>query len=280
MNIVQLHQKSKFYLDSVRSPRFPYQTVDKAINTAINTIVNDRYDSIRRAEKEGSFQVSQRLRDEIYTLVYPGTLSPIAGTKRFDIKAVYKDYWLLASMKVTISGKVINTIPLTYDEMNVIENNPFSRPSIDYPERVYRIEAYDGVTIEHGLLGSLTSGSIYFIKEPVAVELGTVQSTGIFEHGTAIICYMDGQIDYKDINGATTESLYLKEGDELIIYTPGGYSEIVSGIFVKDYTNCDLPSMLHEDICKEAAKVLSGTVENYDRVKDLNQQQNLGAPIR
>lgn len=280
MNIVQIHQKSKFYLDSVRSPRFPHSTVDKAVNTAINTIVNDRYDAIRRAEKDGSFQVSQRLRDEIYTLVYPGTVTPVAGTKRFDIKAVYKTYWLLASMKVNISGKEINTIPLTYDELNVIEVNPFSRPSIDYPERVYRIEAYDGVTVDFGPIGNLNSASIYFIKEPVTVELGTVLEAGVIENSTMIICYMDGQIDYKDENGNVTESHFLKEGEELTIYTPGGYAEIVSGIYVKDYVNSDLPTMLHEEICKEAAKVLSGTVENYDRVKDLNQQQNMGSPAR
>lgn len=280
MNIVQIHQKSKFYLDSVRSPRYPYKTVTKAVNTAIHTIVNDRYDAIRKADREGTFQVSQRLRDEIYTLVYPGTVTPVPGTKRFDIKAAYPDYWLLASMKVTISGKEINTIPLTYDEQNVIENNPFSRPSIDYPERVYRIEAYDGITINHGELGSLTLGSIYFIKEPVQTDLGTVLSSGIITDQTAIICYMDGQIGYYDGGGNLYDTITLEEGDELTIDIPGGYAQILTGIFVKDYVNCDLPSMLHEEVCKETAKVLSGTVENYDRVKDLEQQQNLGGPQR
>ena len=280
MNIVQIHHKSKFYLDSVRSPRFPHATVNQAINTAIHTIVNDRYDAIRKADREGTFQVSQRLRDEIYTLVYPGTVTPVLGTKRFDIKTAYPDYWLLASMKVTISGKEINTIPLTYDEQNVIENNPFARPSIEYPERIYRIEAYDGVTINHGALGNLTAGNIYYIKEPVLVNLGTVNSSGTFSNGDQIICYMDGQIGYYDGGGNLYNTVTLLEGEELTIDTPGGYAGILTGIYVTGFTNCDLPSMLHEEICKEAAKVLSGTVENYDRVKDLDQQQNLGAPQR
>jgi hypothetical protein len=272
MNIVQIHQKTKFYLDSVRSPRFPHQTIDKAINTAIHTIVNDRYDSIRKADREGTFQVSQRLRDEIYTLVYPGTVTPVPGTKRFDIKAAYPEYWLLASMKVTISGKEINTIPLTYDEHNVVENNPFARPSIEYPERVYRIEAYDGVTINHGAIGNLSSGSVYFIKEPITANLGTIVDSGYIDAGTTVICYMDGVLE-----DGPTNYITLLEGDE---YIPSNQTLVISGIFVINHTNCDLPSMLHEEVCKEAAKVLSGTVENYDRVKDLDQQQNLGAQQR
>jgi hypothetical protein len=36
-----------------------------------------------------------------------------------------------------------------------------------------------------------------------------------------------------------------------------------------NYTNTDLPDMLHEEIARKAASILSGNVENYNREKSL-----------
>lgn len=269
MNIVQIFIKTKSHLDSVRSPRFRNDKVDTAINTAIKDIVLERYDAIRDSEKQSGFQTSQRLRDELYTIVHPYTISTL--TPQSDSTLVPKsqfptDYWLLLTMKATISGKIIPVIPLTYDEWNVIELNPFSRPSIDYPEKVYRNEHADGVEVKFGPTGTMTEAKIYYLSEPVTATIGTEQSSGIVPSPIrSILCYMQGTVT---LNGTSN---ILGPGQELVI--PVGSTAIIqSGVFVWNYVNTDLPSLLHEEISKRAASILSGTVENYDRVTDLDRR--------
>ncbi|PLX03472.1 MAG: hypothetical protein C0594_10370, partial [Marinilabiliales bacterium] len=201
MNTVAIHYKTLFYLDSVRSPRFKPSTIDKAVNAAISDIILDRYNNIRKRQKEYSFQSEQRLRDELYSIVKKsGDLVPTN-----DVIAISSitDYWLLLALEVYISGKQINTIPLTYDEKNIIENNPYTRPSILYPQRVYRIESSSGIEIIFGDVGSFEKGIAYYLKKPAKFDIGTkIDDTSTeIESGTKIVGYVDSTYDIYSTTG-------------------------------------------------------------------------------
>ena len=270
MNPVALHYKTSFFLDSERTPRFKKKTVDKAINSAINDIILDRYNNIRQKQKEYAFQTSQRLRDELYTLVEEYTDLPVISGNRISLQPV-TDYWLLLAMSANISGKVINTIPVTYDEYNVLELDPFVRPSIVYPERVYRIESSSGVKIIFGDTGALASADMFYIKKPAKVAIGTEVSTQNTELtlNEKVIAYVDSVIRVKDSTGEVVEDVALTEEEEYIPSQSAYTYTLFSGIVYKDFTECDLPDILHEEICRKAAAILSGNVENYNRENSL-----------
>lgn len=270
MNIVALHYKVAFFLDAEKSPRFSRKAEDKAINSAINDIVLDRYNNIRQKQKEYAFQTSQRLRDELYTIVEEDDALVATG----DILSIASmtDYYLLLSLEVDISGRTINTIPLTYDEKNIIEINPFLRPSITYPERVYRIESAEGIKIIFGDTGTLVSGHSWFLKKPAKVSIGTEVSDTVTHILSAVkvIAYVDTTLNLHSITGGVISSVDLLEEEE---YTIGGdpvkYARLVSGIVFITPTETDLPEILHEEIARKAAAILSGNVENYNREQSL-----------
>lgn len=269
MNIVALHYKVAFFLDAEKSPRFKVKSIDKAINSAINDIVLDRYNNIRQKQKEYAFQTSQRLRDELYTIVQQET--GLTAVNNVISLASITDYWLLLALEVTISGKVINTIPLTYDEKNIIEIDPFVRPSIMYPERVYRIESANGIEIIFGDVGTLATGHAYYIKKPAKISIGTEVSNGstTFQNGEKIIAYVDSTVTIYNYLIHVEDVDLLEEEEYTIPVGPGYTAFVVSGIVYKNYVDTDLPDMLHEEIARKAAAILSGNVENYNKAKSL-----------
>ena len=280
MNIVQLHYKVQFYLDSVQSPRFNPDKIDDAINAAINDIILDRYDNIRKNQREKNygFQTSQRLRDELSTLVnQSGTVA--ASGNVIPRTNFPSDYMLMLSMKANISGQIVNTIPATYDEINILDLNPFLRPSIVEPERVYRIESQNGVEIIFGDLGVLNSASFDYIATPATVNIGT-QHTGTTEadeiyatNYATVIAYVPSVISQMgSARGQVLNTVNLSRGE---LYTIGTGSEnrirLSSGILYKGYTETDLPTLLHEELCRQAAKILSGSTSNYDMKRSLEE---------
>lgn len=267
MNIVELHLKANFFMDSEKSPRFKKLQVDKAINSAISDIVLDRYDNIRKDKKEYNFQSSQRLRDELYTIVKRDNTVSISDD--FVKVLTVTDYWLLLSLKASISGSWIDATPITYDERNIIEQDPFTRPSLTYPERIYRIESSEGVEIVYGDTGVLIAADMYYIQKPVKVNIGTEVSmpgTAI-AGGTSVISYIDGTVLTQDGSGDTVT---LNEGEKITL-KPANDWTLTSGIVFKDFVETDIPEMLHEEIARKAASILSGNVENYNRWKTLNE---------
>ena len=271
MNIVQQHFKTKFYLDSERSPRFQVTQVDKALNSAITDIVLDRYHNIRQEQRKYAFQTSQRLRDELYTLVQK--VDDLQAQGDILLASHFPDDYMLALIVIAnISGQSIHTVPITYDEFSVIELDPFSRPSLTWPQRVYRIESAEGIKIIFGDIGSLVDGTMYYVKKPATVSIGTEVSNGgtTLYPGTSIIAYVDTNlIMYRQSGG--TFNYTLKEGEILLIGSVGGeaYGIVDTGIVFTDYVNCDLPEILHEEVCRKAAQILSGNVENYNREASL-----------
>lgn len=269
MNIVQMHHKTVFFLDSVNSPRFTNHKKDEAINTAILDIVLDRYNNIREKEKQYAFQTSQRLRDELYTIVkHPSYINASGGI--IPKTGFPSDYMLLLAMKADISGQWINTIPVTYDEYNMLELNPYTFPSIDYPERIYRIENSEGLEVMFGEQGQLIRADIFYMAKPAVIDIGTEVIIG-----ESVAVAEGSVIAYTDVTmrtGPAITLLTLKKGEKYVVGTNSEqFITLDSGVLYKSSIDCDLPEMLHDEVCRKAADILSGNVENYNRSQALKQ---------
>lgn len=247
MNIVQKHLRIRQYLDTVGSPRFDSSMVDREINTAINQIVNDRYMPLDPKRRENSFQVTQRIRDELYTLIR--TSLPLTPVNNVLLLASVEGYRFLLACQVRISSIDYPTDPLTYDEWLTIDRDPFKYPTLTYPSRIYRIENSNGIEIKFGNVGTLTSGTITYLRDPNIVSYGTKKTSGSLSVGYNYIATKTTVINY---NSSVYQTLL--EGDLFLCPGPG-YS-IGSGEVVYGFENCDLPINLHEEVCVMAAEFL------------------------
>jgi hypothetical protein len=269
MNVVQMHNRTYFFLDSIKSPRFPSRQVDEAINSAINKIITDRYLAIKR-NPGYAFQSNQRLRDELYTLVQKSAEIAAAGGI-IPIANFPVNYKFLLNCKIKVSGSWYFTIPMTYDEMSMIERDPFQRPTIRYPERCYRIESAVGLEFEFGDSGALEKAILYYIKKPATVAIGTESNPGTLSAGTYIAL-----TDIVWDNIPPTDPVSSQSGT---VITPGASWTLSSGIVVSGHTNSDVPETLHDEVCSTAAQILSGVVENFDRERSI-QSLNEDVPLQ
>ena len=264
MNIIQIHEKVRFFIDHVNSPRYSLSHYDQAIRTAINDILEDRYDNIKNAKKEYWFQAVQRIRDELYTLV--NVSGDIAASGAYLPIASYPSgYRYLLNSYATISSTEYTTTPLSYDEEGVIDRNPYKRPQLTYPIRVYHIESALGLKIVWGSSVTLQTVKISYIKDPAEVSSGTEYryDDGVFPGSYTVIA-----VETTKVTGGS-------------IYQPGesfamtGASTLDYGSVVYNYTNTDLPSKLHEEIAKRASSILPKIVENYNKGMMMDKEVNV-----
>lgn len=260
MNIVQIYNRTLYYHDAPRAPRFPYRKVVASINTAIENIVDDRITAGKSQDQEKTgFEVTQRLKDQLRTLV----------KRSDDINAVSSNFGnqTISSIPLTsiadhrhtiglrcfISGKWYWTAPLDHETAQTIHDDPFSRPSIIAPPRIYRLENQTGCEVHFGDIGQLTKGYYEYIKNPQKVSLGTLKDTGNLSGGISLIALTPATIQVAPL-GNTIE---LDEGQE---YITAGTTTLISGTIVINYTNSDLPISLHEEIAQRAASILSVSI--------------------
>jgi hypothetical protein len=179
MTGLEMHRRIGQYLDTVGSPRFPGWQVDNAINSTIGMIVEDRYMPVDPKQRENSFQTNQRIRDNLRPLVKTSSFINANGSIIPLISLT--DYRYLASMTVKIDGVEYPTIPATYDEWDtILKLDPFMRPTLEEPVLIYRIENSTGIEIKWGATGTLNSGKITYIKNPLIVStIGTIVNTDL-----------------------------------------------------------------------------------------------------
>ena len=186
-----MHSRVDQWLDTVSSPRYPSDQKDNAINTAIETIVNDRYYSLNPKERENSFQSSQRLRDELYTIL---AVELIPSNGPYIPISDSLNYRFLVHLKVKIDGIWYQSFPVTYDEIEILDNDPFRRPTLDYPSQVYRIEELTRIRIIWGMSSDLQYGRLYYLKNPQRVSLSGLTDSDLPINMHEEICKMASDI--------------------------------------------------------------------------------------
>jgi len=264
MNIIQMVERIKSYQDIVNSPRHDWVAYEDNIMTAINQIVNDRYDNIKKAkqQKTYAFETVQRIRDELYTIIVNGYNIVPTGTL-LPVASIPANYRYLLGVELLISGSRYIAEALSYNEKKQILTDPYKNPKLTEPYRVYYLESATGVTCFYGSSGVFTNGYIDYLRQPIRVNVGQrYNSTHVFAIGNVLIA-----TEPTVYNGVTYDP-----GETITIVT--GFLSITSGEVCFNYVNCDLPESLHEEICKVASGLISKTVEDYQKGMIIDNEAN------
>lgn len=269
MNIVQLHDRVRFWIDTVASARFESSDIDQAINNAVREIADEKYDHSRLNHHGDTFQKTQRIRDELSNLVKSERWSS-DGLNNTDIAysdgsaligSFPDDYKYLLSLAMTYGGVKYDCFPLTYDRKNIIIKNPFRRIQSGPSPKLYFIESELGITVYHPF-GSVQAYpiNIDYLADPVDVfygyEKGPSDTIGL---NTDFICSLS-PTDYDGTEYVT--------GTEL---TTDGVTDVITyGLAVVDFVNPDINGFLHEEVARKAAMgclLSSGNLEKYKVLK-------------
>lgn len=275
MNIIELHERTRFWLDLVGSARFESSDIDNGLNIAQNSIVEEKYNSSQKREDLDSFQRTQKLRDELSSLVifkqFSGAnLTNSAGIPDYEssktclvkISSYPASYKYLLCIAVcdddTVKHKY-NCWPITYDRINIIKDNPFRKVRLTPIPKFYYIESSAGVTIYHLMATNAKYVDIYYLSNPIQMRYGIeYDSTHVFDIGNIIIVVSD-----MVVYNATT----YQRGDKITIVP--GVLQITSGTVVYDYIETNIPLTLHELISRKAAINCLLTIKEFDKAKSL-----------
>jgi len=264
MNIVQIHDRVRFWIDSVASARFESSDIDQAINNAVREIVDEKYDHSRLNHRGDSFQRTQRIRDELINLVKPiDTDGSLTLTKLADhvlVTTPPDDYKYLLAIALYVGTTMYPCWPLSYDRLTVINRNPFRRVKSTPQAKLYYIEETNGVKIYHPFAEAApTKVKLYYLADPVdafyGYEKGPADSIGL---NTDFIC----SLSPTDYDGTEYVS-----GTELT--TDGVTAVITYGLAVTDFVNPSINGLLHEEIARRAAMNCLLSAGNFDKYKML-----------
>ena len=264
MNIVQLHERVRFWIDAVASTRYQSQDIDNALNIAIDNKVLETYDQNRPMNRSDAFQRTQRVRDILGSIVSKaihGNPSGFALSSNTITIASTTDFQYLVSLGIKIGSTVYECLPLTYDRKNILYKNPFRAPRMTPTVKMYYNELAGNIIITHAYTSSLTDFELYYIRIPATVNYGIeYTSTMHFTNGNIVIA-----VEETVHNGTT-----YKIGEKITITS--GQEHITSGLVVYSYTECDLRSSIHEEISRRAAINLLMSTGQNEKAKLLREE--------
>ncbi len=173
--VQEAHFDFRLLVDRVASPRWTDVKIDRFLNFAQDAIIQDRYDNFKQ-QKNYSFQAFQRVRDELRTIVVGSTpLSVVSG----NIFAYPNNYRHALLLRTTIDTFIKSAPPITYDELAIIDDDPFERPVPEFPKS---IEAQTGIEILFGITGTLSLVELFFIRDPLIIDLAGGQTSELPGH--------------------------------------------------------------------------------------------------
>jgi len=266
MNIVQLHERVRFWLDTVGSARFESSDIDNAINTAMEDIVDEKYSPTRIAKSGDSFQRSQRTRDNLSNLVRESdssvggqiTLQNYSGYSIIPIASFPIDYkYLLAIALYDSSETKYNCWPITYDRINVIDQNPYRRPRLTPMSKQYYNESDIGIKIIHVIVPAPSKAIINYLSKPINWNYGL--------EWTSVHVYTNGQNIIVTSEFATYNTVRYLRGDVITISAP--FLTLTDGTAVDSYTNSNINSSLHEQIARKASVNALMSIKEFDKAK-------------
>lgn len=266
MNIVELHERVRFWLDLVGSARIEPSDIDNALNISMNDIVDEKYLPLRQLNSGEFFQKTQRVRDELSNIVkqsdstVPGAiqLNHYSGYSIIPAASLPLDYkYLLSIATYSTAGTVYNCWPITYDRINIIQDNPFRRPRQWPIVKQYYNESSEGIRIITVITPAASKAVIHYLSVPVQWKYGIEYGSGHnFINGEIIIVTSESAVH----NGTT----YLR-GEAITIVAP--FIQLTSGTAVSGYTNSNINASLHEAIARKASVVYLMTIKEFDKAK-------------
>jgi hypothetical protein len=252
MNLKEMHDKVDFWADKVKSPRYSRTDRDQALNTAIDSFVKDRYDNIKQ-QRRYSFEVPERVREELYPIIVDDYPISIVGQKT-DTPPDFS-YHLLTT--VTVNGKQEPCDLKTYQESDLSKNS-FTKPGVN---KIIHRRTATGFTFSSGKL-VLGPGLMTYLKNHTRVKF---DETPITQGLTALIIGRP----YYVVSGIVNSGSIIYPVGSVFTATIGSFTG--TGI-VNNLTQTELPVSTHEEICKIAASVLTGTFEDYQKSQKVSME--------
>lgn len=248
MNIVQLHDKVRFWLDYVGSARFDNEDIDRSLNSAVNQIWREKYDRTKRNHITESFESTQAVRDELREFIAfidkdsTPSISLAMEAEYVKVTGLPSDYRYMLGIALICSTVRYVVYPLTRNRKQVDPNNPFRRVTENAFNRCYFEEVSDGVKVYHPFSASYpTNVEIEYLKAPTNVSFGTEYSASGVANDTPCIATMTPT----SFNGVV-----LSLGDE---FDSGGAPVFSYGAYTAGFVNPQLNSALHEELAVKAA---------------------------
>jgi len=266
MNAIQMRERIDQYVDRTRTARHEDISYYNAINAAINMILKDRLEPIRLRRKY-SVQRTQRIRDELYTLVSTTTPTLMVANNLVPFPA---DYYYFLQLDITISSVIYSASITSYNELGPLKENPFMKPSAVKP---YFVETATDLRVYWDDSGLLTYELIY-IKQPALVSIGEerdkISTVVALTAATVYYVYEDATYAATVTTGTgavVTSGQVLAAGET---FTATG-ANLLTGIVINTakVVNSDFPVNMHEEICKQAAEIMEGTVEQFAKKQAL-----------
>ena len=261
-NVVQMHAAIKAKIDFTGNPRHASRDYDKAINEAIEQIVNDRYDNIKKQlAKQYSVESIQRVRDELYTLIVSATITPAADIAAYPA-ATYKHLLMMSALINTVARPVRAR---TYDEYQELILNSFAAPDEENP---IFLQESTGFKLYYGSGNTLGDVTLYYMKHPAVVNRGLPDEE--ISSGTGVI---SSGVDYIVTTDATIHNsitYYIGE-----IFTSADTNLAAGSVVLRSLTtDCYLPDTAHKEVIDEAATIMEGWVDDYPSKQSLDFDAN------
>ncbi len=260
MNAIQVANKVTFYTNRTKGNRYYFQEINDAVNDAIMK----KIDSITNTDNPDRLKGIDRIqvmRDELWTLIKPSVSVPtIIGLYNENVTINHinfpSDYQVFAALTVTIDGIQQYGKDTNYNERGPLLDCSFRRPT---NEKVYCLEDKTGLLIYRGVIGSITSASLDYIKIPLDFNMGN--EANLINLGTGVLTINTSYIAYEDsvYNGILRQS-------GTLFSTNGVLTNLTSGqvILASLLTTIELPDKTHNEICKIAASILLGVNDDFE----------------
>jgi len=249
MNAIQMMERTDVFMDRYKSARFADSNYMDAFNSVVLSMFKDKTDN-KKLFRKYSFQSNEQVRRELYTLIKTATIVPTG-----DVVVYPADFEYYGDMNVTINGVEDYCRPTNFNEIGPLQGNPFRKPKATKP---YYIENSTGLKVYYGL-GSFTSATMTYLKTPNTISIGTDSNKinpggAVLTSGVVYVVYSPTAVH----NGTT---YYVGQ-----TFTATATS-LTSGIVILNsvLVNCDLPENVHDEVCKSAAQLLQGTIEDYNK---------------
>ena len=239
-------------VDRVQNSRVDNIRYINAFNFVISEIVEKKYDGANVGAVE-SFERTQKLIDELYTIVVKsGTLVPVNNYLTRPA-----NYLHLILNEVLINGSNAWARPITHSVLAANKNNPFKSPKV--PKRIFYTQDATGIEVHYGT-GTFSSAVLTYLKNPATVSVGNPDDEIL--PGAAVLTI---GVNYSVIEDAVAAGISYYESESFVATT----AVLTSGIVVPTsvLVNCDLPTVLHEEIVIRAAEKILSDLQSFDSSK-------------
>jgi hypothetical protein len=264
MNIIEIHERVRFWLDRVATARFEPLDIDNALNIAQNDLIEAKYAGSKLNQGD-SFQRTQKIRDELSNIVKMTdsnsglSLTNVSGSTLITKASLPTDYMVLLAIAFYESATIKhNCWPLTYDRENVVQDNPYRRVRTTPFPKVYYNESNLGIKITHAF-GNPNKVVIYYLANPIAWSYGFERTSSytFSVNPTPVIASSEGVV----YNGI--ERLL---GTKFNITAP---TSITSGTVVSGFTESNINDQLSENLARKAAINALITIGEREKALDL-----------